>query len=167
MERLYSKRLHRNIWGIVLSLCRASQQTEASYCPQKLLPQLQKYTRMNKASLLNPSGNSSPVSPSFPLAWSPSAIRKMTLEMNARRVNINMCYLGERQMIGKSCWWKYAKPTLIIICMENGVARAQMINAKRCPELSRWWWLSPSSGAFIVWSLDGLSVQYTSCDIWK
>ena len=84
---------------------------EKAYFPQKLLPQLERYTRVNRAatqlSLLNPSTSGgrqmkkSGTLPDLPTSFSPSSIRRLNHTMASKRVHINLCYLGKKQVIGK------------------------------------------------------------------
>ena len=56
---------------------------------------------MNKASVISKGETAENLAPpQLPQSWSPSAIRKMNSEMHAKRVNLNLCYLGEQQAIG-------------------------------------------------------------------
>ena len=36
----------------------------------------------------------------LPQNWSPSTIRRMNAQIKAKKMNINMCYLGEKQYFG-------------------------------------------------------------------
>ena len=57
---------------------------------------------MNKASVISKGGTTENLAPpQLPQSWSPSAVRKMNSEMHAKRVNLNLCYLGEQQAIGE------------------------------------------------------------------
>ena len=69
-----------------------------AYFPIKLLPQIEKYSRVSKAQACSRGQHES--EPSLPpCSWSPSSIRKM----NARRkVELSLCYLGDRQYVGKN-----------------------------------------------------------------
>ena len=81
---------------------RAQNTSERAYFPVQLLPQLKRYTRMSRVNAVSRGGATAQAQASaqLPQSWSPSAIRKMNSQMYSKRVNLNLCYLGEHQCIG-------------------------------------------------------------------
>ena len=94
---------------LFVSLFRGEPDNDTAYFPHKLLPQLQRYTRVNKAALQMSSlsvnngvaQHSGVTLPGLPKSFSPSSIRKMNHNIASKRVNISLCYLGEKQVIGE------------------------------------------------------------------
>ena len=73
---------------------------EKAYFPQKFLPQLYKCSRINRmAEVARPGTAGAPMK--LPKSWSPSAIRKMNQQINAKKIHLNLCYLGPKQVVGK------------------------------------------------------------------
>ena len=81
----------------------SSGEFDSAYFPQKLLPQIRKFSRVNKSNLLQRSMSTlddDVKSEHLPQSWSPSSIRKMNAQIKSLKSNIELCYLGEKQYFG-------------------------------------------------------------------
>jgi hypothetical protein len=79
--------------------CSEEVGSERAYFPLKYLPQIMKYSRVTKAMQLQRSEDDGDIVLPY-RGWSPSVVRRMNHDIITKRINLSMCYLGERQCIG-------------------------------------------------------------------